>query len=127
MSQPITPSGYWTPNNQAPRLGGAPGRAPTNTFAWLGLIISVSGFIVPLGINGLLGVGFSLVGLRDARKLADAGHTDTGRSIAMAGLVVGIVHVIVTLGVIVLAIFAWGWFNDWIETLTTELQNSNLS
>jgi hypothetical protein len=127
MTQPTPQPGYWSPNNAAPRFGNPAGRSPGNTFAWLGLIISVSGFIFPLGINGLLGAGFSLVGLRDARRLADAGHTETGRQLAMAGVVVGIVHVVVTIGLIVLAVFAWGWFNDWIETLTTELQNSNLS
>ena len=119
---PPAPAGYWTPNNTAPRLG-TPGRA-TNTFAWLGLIISVSGFFFNLGINGLLGAGFSLVGLRDARKLADAGHQDTGRSLAMAGLIIGVVHIIVTIGIVVLAVFAWGWFNDWITSLTTQIENS---
>jgi hypothetical protein len=126
MSTPTpTPAGYWTPNNTAPRLG-IPRRA-TNTFAWLGLVISVSGFLFNLGINGLLGAAFSLVGLRDARKLADAGEQDTGRSIAMAGLIVGVVHIIVTAGIIVLAVFAWGWFNDWITSLTDQLQNAVVS
>jgi hypothetical protein len=125
MSTPTptpAPAGYWTPNTNQPRFT-APGRA-TNTFAWLGLIISVSGFIFNLGINGLLGAAFSLVGLRDARKLADAGHQDTARTIAMAGLITGTVHIIVTAGIIVLAVFAWGWFNDWILSLTDQLQNS---
>lgn len=124
---PAPHPGYWTPNNQAPRFGSAPGRAPSNTFAWLGLIISVSGFIFPLGFNGLLGAAFSLVGLRDARKIAEQGYTDTGRSLAMAGLIVGIVYTILVIGFIVLAVFAYGWFMEWIDTLTTELQNSNLS
>jgi len=118
---PPTPAGYWTPNT-APRLAN-PGRG-SNTFAWLGLVISVSGFFFNLGINGLLGAAFSLVGLRDARRLAGEGHQDTGRTIAMAGFIVGIVHIIVTAGIIVLAVFAWGWFNDWISSLTSEIQNS---
>ena len=123
MSTPTpTPAGYWTPNNTSPRLAN-PGPA-SNTFAWLGLIISVSGFIFNLGINGLLGAAFSLVGLREARKLADAGHQNTGRTIAMAGLITGVVHIIVTIGLIVLAVLAWGWFNEWIDSLTGRLQNS---
>ena len=123
MSTPTpTPAGYWTPNNTSPRLTN-PGPA-SNTFAWLGLIISVSGFIFNLGINGLLGAAFSLVGLREARKLADAGHRDTGRTIAMAGLITGVVHIIVTAGIIVLAWFAWTWFNEWINSLVTNVQYS---
>jgi len=118
--------GYWTANT-APRLGNGQGKAPTNMFAWLGLIISVSGFLFNFGVNGLLGAAFSLVGLREARRLADAGYQDTGRSLALAGLITGVVHVIVTIGLIVLAVFAWGWFADWIDTVTTELQNSNLT
>jgi len=108
-------------------MGTVPGRAPTNMWAWLGLIISVSGFIFNLGINGLLGAVFSVVGLREARKLAAAGYTDTGHSLALAGVIVGVVHVIVTIGLIVLAVFAWAWFAEWIDTFTTQLQNSNLS
>ena len=127
MTLPPSPApGYWTPNT-VPRMGTVPGRAPTNTFAWLGLVISVSGFLFNLGVNGLLGAAFSLVGLREARKIAAAGYTDTGHGIALAGLITGIVHVIVTIGLIVLAVFAWSWFADWIDTVTTELENSNLS
>ena len=120
------PPGYWTPNT-APRMGTVPGRAPTNTWAWTGLIVSVSGFIFNLGVNGMLGAAFSIIGLREARKLQAAGFQDTGQSIAQAGLVTGIVHIIVTIALIVLAIFAWYWFAEWIDTVTTELQNSNLS
>jgi hypothetical protein len=108
-------------------MGTVPGRAPTNTWAWTGLIVSVSGFIFNLGVNGMLGAAFSIIGLREARKLEAAGYHDTGKSIAQAGLVTGIVHILVTIGLIVLAIFAWYWFAEWIDTLTTELQNSNLS
>ena len=120
---PAPHPGYWTPNNTAPRFG-SPGRAPANSFAWIGLIISISGFVFPVGVNGLLGAAFSVVGLREARKLQDAGHTETGRSIAQAGLVVGIVHILVTIGLIVLAVFAYTWFMQWIDAFTTELQNA---
>lgn len=118
--------GYWTPNT-VPRMGTVPGRAPTNTMAWTGLIVSVSGFLFPLLVNGLLGAAFSIIGLREARRLEAAGYHDTGRTIALAGLVTGIVHIIVTIGLIVLAVLAWGWFYEWIETVTTQLENSNLA
>lgn len=120
------PSGYWTPN-AVPRMGTVPGRAPTNMFAWLGMIISVSGFIVNFGVNGLLGAVFSVVGLREARKLEAAGFADSGRTVAFVGLVTGIVHIIVTIGLIVVAVLLWAWFAQWIDTVTSELQNSNLS
>jgi hypothetical protein len=123
---PAPHPGYWTPNNTAPRFG-TPGRAPGNTFAWIGLIISISGFVFPVGINGLLGAAFSIMGLREARRLQDAGQTETGRSIAQAGLVVGIVHILVTVGLIVLAVFAFTWFMEWIDTLTAELQHAVVS
>lgn len=119
------PPGYWTPTT-VPRLATSPGRAPTNTWAWLGLIISVSGFIIPLGVNGLLGAIFSL-GMREARKIREAGFTEDGRSLALAGLIVGIVNLVLTIAVIVLVVLGTMWFYDWINTITTELQNSNLS
>lgn len=125
--QPGTPQpGYWSPN-AVPRMGTVAGRAPTNTFAWIGLIISVSGFLFNFGINGLLGAAFSVIGLREAGKIAAAGYTDTGRSIAIAGLIVGIAHVLVTIALIVLLVLAGQWFTEWIDTFTTQLQNSNLS
>jgi hypothetical protein len=120
---PAPHPGYWTPNNAAPRFG-TPGRAPGNTFAWIGLIISISGFVFPVGINGLLGAAFSIMGLREARRLQDAGQTETGRSIAQAGLVVGIVHILVMIGLIVLAVFAFTWFTEWIDGFTAELQQA---
>lgn len=126
MTLPTPQPGYWSPN-AVPRMGTVPGRAPTNTFAWLGLIISVSGFLFNFGVNGLLGAVFSVLGLRESRKLAAAGHVDTGRSIALAGLVVGIVHIVVTIALIVVLVLAWAWFVEWVDTVTTQLQNSNLS
>ncbi len=117
--------GYWTPNNVAPRLG--TGRAPVNYMAWTGLLVSVSGFLFPLFINGVVGVIFSILGLRDARRLAAAGHEQTGRGLALGGLIAGIAHIVLTAGLVVLSVFAFFWFTDWINTLTARLENSNLS
>lgn len=117
--------GYWTPNT-APRLGTAPGQR-VNYMAWTGLLVSVSGFIFNFGVNGLLGIIFSILGMSEARRLAAAGQQNTGRQLALAGLITGIAHIVVTAGLIVLAVFAYFWFSDWINTLTTEIQNSNLS
>lgn len=119
MTTPIPQQhpGYRTPIS-APRFGTGPGRAPANTFAWLGLVLSVSGFLIPLGVNGILGAAFSIIGMREARRLRTAGHEDTGSGIALAGLITGIVNVAVTaalaVGVYLLAV----WFLDWMNAIT---------
>ncbi len=126
---PPTPQpapGYWTPNNAAPRLGMSP-RGPVNYMAWTGLLVSVSGFIFNLGVNGVVGVIFSIIGMREARRLAAAGHENTGRQLALAGLITGIAHIVVTAAIVVLSVFAFFWFADWVTTLTTQLENSNPS
>jgi hypothetical protein len=118
-----TPPGYWTPN-AVPRLATPGGRPPINTWAWAGLGASVSGFVFPIGVNGVLGIIFSIFGLREARKITDAGFAENGRTLAVAGIIVGIVHIVVTVALIVGIVFATQWFYTWIDTLTTEIQNS---
>ena len=120
------PNGYWTPKT-APRFGNAPNRPPGNTWAWTGLIVSVSGFVFPLLVNGLLGAIFSIFGLREARRLEAAGHTESGRSIAMAGLITGIVHLLVTIGLVVLAVLAFQWFYEWVDTFQQQLIDASVS
>jgi hypothetical protein len=116
--------GYWTPN-VAPRLGTSPGMR-VNYMAWTGLLVSVSGFLFNFGVNGLVGIIFSVLGLREARRLAEAGQQSTGRQLALAGLITGIAHIIVTAGLVVLAIFAYFWFTDWINNLVDSVQYSTL-
>jgi hypothetical protein len=94
--------------------------------AWTGLIVSVSGFIFPLVVNGLVGVIFSILGLREAKRLEQAGQTSTGRQLAIAGIIAGIAHMVITAGLVVLAIFAFTWFYDWVNTLVSDVQYSNL-
>ncbi|HWM34706.1 MAG TPA: hypothetical protein VNR36_10755 [Pseudolysinimonas sp.] len=119
--------GYWTPNT-APRFGTAPpGRTPTNTYAWLGLIISVSGFLIPLGVNGLLGAAFSIVGMREAAKLRAAGHENTGRGIAVAGLITGLANIVVVAALGVGIYLVGAWFFELMERVTTELQYATLA
>ncbi|MEZ5189980.1 MAG: hypothetical protein R2717_03205 [Schumannella sp.] len=100
----------------------SPGRAPVNTMAWLGLVISASGFLVPFLVNGLLGAVFSVMGMREARRLRDAGHTETGSGIALAGLILGIVHAILTAALVVGAIFLVQWFLEWLQTMPAYVQ-----
>jgi len=128
MSNPQTPPpapGYWTPNT-APRLGTSP-RGPVNYMAWTGLLVSASGFIFNIGVNGIVGVVFSILGLREARRLADAGHEQTGRQLAVAGLITGLAHIVVTAAIAVLAVFSFFWFTDWINNLTSQIENAALS
>lgn len=116
--------GYWTPN-VAPRLGTQPGQR-VNYMAWTGLLVSVSGFLFPFMVSGLVGVIFSVLGLREARRLAEAGQQSTGHQLAVAGVIVGIAHIIVTAGLIVLSVFAYFWFTDWINNLVSTVQYSTL-
>jgi hypothetical protein len=121
MTTPTQNPGYWTPNT-APRLGTGPASGPTNVFAWIGLIISVSGFIFNVGINGLVGIAFSIVGLRDARRIVAGGATgDGGRALAIAGIITGIVHLIATAAIVVGSILLWAWFTQWIEELPGQI------
>jgi hypothetical protein len=113
----MTTPGYWTPTT-APR----PGRGPVNTFAWLGLAISVSGFLIPLGVNGLLGAAFSVIGMREARRLRTAGHTDTGSGIALAGLITGIVNVVAMAALAVGVYLLAAWFIDWMNAITSQVR-----
>jgi hypothetical protein len=119
------PPGYWS-RTTAPQFGARPG-SPTNTFAWIGLVISASGFLIPVGINGLLGAVFSLLGMRDARRLRAAGHEETGSSIALAGLIIGIVHIVVTAALIAGSIWLFFAFNDWMDEFVRDLQSVALS
>ncbi len=117
--------GYWTPNNVAPRFNTS--RAPVNYMAWTGMLVSASGFLFPFFINGVVGVIFSILGLREARRLAAAGHEQTGRQLALAGVITGVAHIIVTAAIIVLAVLAIYWFNDWLNAFIAQVENSNLS
>ena len=122
MTNPQQNPGYWTPNT-APRLGTGPGQR-VNYMAWTGLIVSVSGFVFNFGVNGVVGAIFSILGLRDARRLAAEGQQNTGYQLALAGLITGIAHILVTIGLVILSVFAFYWFNDWIQQLVTDVQLS---
>jgi hypothetical protein len=117
--------GYWTPN-VAPRLGTSPG-SRVNYMAWTGLLVSVSGFIFNFGVNGIVGIIFSILGLREARRLAAAGQEQNGHNLALAGIITGIAHIVVTTGLVILAVFAYFWFTDWVNNLVDNVQYSNLS
>lgn len=114
-----TPPGYWTPKT-APAFGGTPGKTPANAWAWTGLIVSVSGFLFNLGLNGLVGLIFSILGMREARRLAAAGYTETGRQLALIGIIAGIVHMVITAAVIVGSILLMAWFLAWVESFPTQ-------
>ena len=125
MTTPQQQPGYWTPNNRAPQFATTPGQR-VNYYAWIGLIVSVSGFVFNLGINGVVGVIFSILGMRDARRLAAEGVEQTGHTVAVVGLITGLANIVVTVGIVVLSIFAFIWFNDWVRTFVDEVQLQQL-
>jgi hypothetical protein len=87
--------GVATPYYSSPYVGAPYGAPPygstTNGFALAGLIVSaVSWLIVPL-LGPIAGIILSVFGLRTARQREAAGNPNSGRGLAMAGLIVGII------------------------------------
>jgi hypothetical protein len=83
---PYAPSPYSPAPYGAPAYGGG-----TNGLALAGLIVSAAGWLVLGIIASIAGIILSAFGLAQARKREAAGNPNTGRSLAMAGLIVGIV------------------------------------
>ena len=68
----------------------------SNAFAWLGLLVAgVSVIVNPLGIFSMIAVVFGSIGLARANRLRDGGTPVTGRGAAIAGLVVGLVTLMI--------------------------------
>ena len=68
----------------------------SNAFAWLGLLVAgVSVIVNPLGIFSVIAVVFGSIGLARANRLRDGGSAVTGRGAAIAGLVVGLVTLMI--------------------------------
>lgn len=75
---------------------GAPYGAPAygssiNGLALAGLLVSAMGWIVLSVLGPIAGIILSAFGLRAARQREAAGNPNSGRGLAMAGLIVGIV------------------------------------
>lgn len=105
---PYAPPAYSAPAAYSPYApapyGAAPSPSATNTFALAGLIVSLAGILI--SIAAVVGIVLSILGLVEARKREAAGNPNTGRGLAIAGLVVG--GTLTVLGaIVVVAYFAF--------------------
>ena len=95
---PYAPPTYATPPTYAPASPyvaapyGAPAYGPrSNGLAIAGLIVSAGGWIVLGVIASIAGIILSAFGLARAKQAEAAGNPNSGRGIAMAGLIIGII------------------------------------
>lgn len=64
-----------------------------NSFAYTGCVLSLIGFLInPLAIFSILGIVFSAIGMAKANELQ--GQPVTGRGIAIAGLIIGVLGIV---------------------------------
>lgn len=83
---------------------GAPSPASrTNALAIAGLIVSAGGWIVLGVVASIVGIILSAFGLARAKQAEAAGNPNSGRGIAMAGLIIGIVVTI--LGILIFVLY----------------------
>lgn len=108
---PYAPPSYAAPPAHAPNSPyvAAPYGAPaygsrTNGLAIAGLIVSAGGWIVLGVIASIVGIILSAFGLARAKQAEAAGNPNSGRGIAMAGLIVGIV--VTALGILLIVAYA---------------------
>lgn len=94
VTSPYTPTPYSPAPYGAPAYGGG-----VNGLALAGLIVSAAGWVVLGVIASIAGIILSGFGLAHARRREAAGNPNTGRGLAMAGLVIGIV--VTAIGLIV--------------------------
>ncbi|HWH98175.1 MAG TPA: DUF4190 domain-containing protein [Pseudolysinimonas sp.] len=87
-----TPSPYVAAPYGAPAYGQG-----SNGLAIAGLIVSAGGWIILGVFASIAGIILSAFGLARARQREAAGNPNTGRGIAMAGLVIGIVVTVLSI------------------------------
>ncbi|HEY4225544.1 MAG TPA: hypothetical protein VGM70_06995 [Pseudolysinimonas sp.] len=82
--------------------------APGNGFALAGLLLGIVTFVIPLVVTPVLGIVFSVLGIRRGRELEAAGvpAAFTRSGMAQAALAVSITMLILNLGAI--ALLWWG-------------------
>jgi hypothetical protein len=100
----------------------APSYAPVavvrNAPAMIGFILSLSGFVMPFAVNSIAGGIVSIVGLRRSKELAGNGIFSNGRSISIAGILIGFIWGALCLLIIVGSIV----FYFWILGISTNVQ-----
>jgi hypothetical protein len=94
--------------------------APRNTLALVGLILSLSGIVIPIVLNSFAGGVVSAIALRRSKALAAQGVLFTGRGLSFAGILVGFIWGAIML-IVVAAIVA---FALWIAAVHQNFQFS---
>jgi hypothetical protein len=104
------------PQQAAPPPAAAP--VVRNNAALIGLILSLSGFLLPLVINSFAGGIVSIVGLRRSTQLAATGSSSSGRGMSIAGILVGFIWG----GICLIGIAAIVLFYVWILGVSSHVQ-----
>ena len=102
----------------APAAASAPAPVARNNAALIGFILSLSGFIIPFAINSIAGGIVSIVGLRRSKELAGSGILSNGRTLSIAGILIGFIWGAICLAIIVGSIL----FYLWILGISTNVQ-----
>jgi len=87
---PYVASPYVASSPLAPYGSSVPGSGP-NGLAIAGLIVSAAGWLLLGALAGIAGIVLSAFGLARAKRAEAAGNPRSGRGLAVAGLVIGIV------------------------------------
>jgi peptidyl-prolyl cis-trans isomerase B (cyclophilin B) len=78
---------------------------PTNGLAIASLVLSLTGFLAPLGVTGLLGVILGHIALSQIKK---SNGFEQGRGLALTGVIVG--YVCLGFSLLVLALYIFLFF-----------------
>lgn len=95
-ASPYAPSPYSPAPYGAPAYGSG-----TNGLAVAGLIVSAAGWLVLSFLGPIAGIILSAFGLAQAKRREAAGNPNSGRGMAMAGLIVGIALAVIGLVIVV--------------------------
>ena len=114
--------GLYIPGETVLQPAPAPAYAPVpvvrNNMALIGFILSVSGFFLPFVVNSIAGGIVSIIGLRRSKGLPGTGILSNGRSISIAGILIGFIWG----GILLLIVVAFIAFEVWIFNVSTNFQ-----
>jgi hypothetical protein len=82
---------------------------PTNTFALVGFILSIAGFVT--GITAIAGIILGHIGLHQIKKTGEAGHGLGVAALIMGYIQVGLAVLAVIAFVIIFILFSVAWMN----------------
>jgi hypothetical protein len=89
-----------------------------NNPAVIGIVLSLSGFLLPFVVNSIAGGIVSSIGLRRSRQLAGTGIFSNGRGISIAGILIGFIWGGLCL-LFWVGLFAFLW---WIQGVSENVQ-----